>query len=370
MKGQWLGYLKGSNVALVTMNVDERENSYNGVAYFVDQSNTIPSLSIHFELLKKDIFQGVGECNSELIHPLDSRLLTPTSWELLKDKYIESQIPKSVNIKFKLTNQKLNVSAKTDIDTNVDGELEVSNLKSGSVLPSDLKSWNDFKQMIINSTDRSLYRGQNEPWKLQTSFHRQGRNDLTRYLREDIPELHRSLCNKTNHVFDLSNSEEFGALMNLAQHHGYPTPLLDWTLSPYVAAFFAFRGISSEDAKKSPDKKVRIYILSSEWRQKVAQNQNITSGQRHVSVIDLLGIENNRMIPQQATSSVTSVADIELHIKTVEQSLGIDFLHAVDLLWSERDKVVKELTLMGVTAGSLFPGLDGTCEELKERMFN
>jgi hypothetical protein len=30
---------------------------------------------------------------------------------------------------------------------------------------------------------------------------------------------------------------------------------------------------------------------------------------------------------------------------------------------------MKELALMGITAGSLFPGLDGACEELRERLF-
>jgi hypothetical protein len=35
----------------------------------------------------------------------------------------------------------------------------------------------------------------------------------------------------------------------------------------------------------------------------------------------------------------------------------------------ERKRVVRELGYMGITASSLFPGLDGACEELKERNF-
>jgi hypothetical protein len=35
------------------------------------------------------------------------------------------------------------------------------------------------------------------------------------------------------------------------RHHSYPSPLIDWTLSPYIAAFFAFRSIEKEIKKVS-----------------------------------------------------------------------------------------------------------------------
>jgi FRG domain len=38
------------------------------------------------------------------------------------------------------------------------------------------------------------------------------------------------------------------------RHHGFPSPLLDWTISPYVAAFFAF-----ESPPLSEDENVAIY---------------------------------------------------------------------------------------------------------------
>jgi hypothetical protein len=74
------------------------------------------------------------------------------------------------------------------------------------------------------------------------------------------------------------------------------------------------------------------------------------------------------MIPQQAASTVTNVDDIEAFIKAKEGDGG-QYLSAIDLPINERKKVVRELGYMGITAGSLFPGLDGACEELKERNF-
>jgi hypothetical protein len=35
------------------------------------------------------------------------------------------------------------------------------------------------------------------------------------------------------------------------RHHGFPSPLLDWSLSPYIAAFFAFRDTVPTAEKRS-----------------------------------------------------------------------------------------------------------------------
>ena len=88
----------------------------------------------------------------------------------------------------------------------------------------------------------------------------------------------------------------------------------------------------------------------------------------HFSISEFLAIENERMIPQQAASSVTNVDDIESYIRGHEID-GRTYLTAIDLSAQERRRAVQELQYMGITAGSLFPGLDGACEEIKERRF-
>jgi hypothetical protein len=174
-----------------------------------------------------------------------------------------------------------------------------------------------------------------------------------------------------NHVFDLSKPGERGALLHLAQHHGYPTPLLDWTWSPYVAAFFAYRGISNKyAANAAPEERVRIVLLASEqWRDGWQQYDNLLTATPHFSVLETMLIENSRAIPQQAAITISNIDDIESYVAAREPAGDPKYLMAIELPVHAREQVVRELSFMGVTAGSLLPGLDGACEELKERHF-
>jgi len=87
-------------------------------------------------------------------------------------------------------------------------------------------------------------------------------------------------------------------------------------------------------------------------------------------------IENERLVPQQAVTTVTNIDDIETYIQEKEaekqKETGEEYcyLRAIDIPISERNEVMKELAFMGITAGSMFPGLDGTREELREMLFD
>jgi hypothetical protein len=171
-------------------------------------------------------------------------------------------------------------------------------------------------------------------------------------------------------VFNLAIPDENGAFFNLVQHHGYPTPLLDWTFSPFVAAFFAYHQLRNTDARSAGDEKIRIFIFDQKaWRQKYAQITHLTWRKPHFSIMEFIAMDNERLIPQQSISSVTNVDDIESYIRSMTED-STEFLRVVDLPKRQRPSVMKELSVMGITAGSLFPGLDGACEELRERFFD
>jgi hypothetical protein len=62
------------------------------------------------------------------------------------------------------------------------------------------------------------------------------------------------------------------------------------------------------------------------------------------------------------------VDDVESLIRSRETS-DKSYLQVIELPVSERRHVLQELSVMGINAGSLFPGLDGACDQLKDRFF-
>lgn len=63
--------------------------------------------------------------------------------------------------------------------------------------------------------------------------------------------------------YDLVTDEQSEELWSVGQHHGLATPLIDWTLSPYVALFFAFEGADNQYEKENPCRV--IYVLNKSY---------------------------------------------------------------------------------------------------------
>jgi FRG domain len=369
MNGQWLGTYGGPAEGVVILNVDERESSYQGVAYLLPNDyKTFPASAAYFQTKDKVVSQFQFRTNS--IYAVDPISFAQQRWESVKAHYpdniafsLYADVVGSVDAKT------LTLSWKTDLDATGGCSLPRSRAAEPSELVPLVKDWGTFKEYVDSlKTKRFLFRGQDGPWRLRTSFHRTGRADIGRFLNEDIRVLRNHLSQRTKHFFNLDVPDELGAFFNLVQHHGYPTPLLDWTNSPYVAAFFAFRHVRKGGDHKFPT--VRIHVFDQAlWKAEQPQVLHLSFPGSNVSVAEFIAIENERMIPQQAVSTLSNVDDIESYIGSKETA-DKKYVFAIDLPASERDRVVRDLSYMGITAGSLFPGLDGACEELRERNFN
>lgn len=243
-------------------------------------------------------------------------------------------------------------------------------------MAQDIMSWNDYKSWIsiLVQSKKSFYcRGHaNDTWKLQTSFHREAsRNGITllQYLDSIIPEVHYQISAVLDEIIDLRNEHEFGSFLALIQHHGFPTPLLDWTLSPYIAAYFAFKEV---DDLYPVSETVRIYIFDYiEWTSTFNQPLNLRDMTiKYVSVLRPYAKFNPRIVSQQGTFTVTNIDDMGEYILSRSTESNKTFLYTALLSVKEKPNVLKELNLMGINEMTLFPGISGVCRSVKSQFFS
>ena len=343
-----------------------------GCAYAYDTNASLPST---FAVVRTPDKSNKSKFSAPLA-PLDPRTGEPTEWKNIADLFQGHNIavPKTAEVECEWDDKRLKISWVTDIGTSGSADIAKSKADQPSTYkPLPVSTWEEFKKHVTGLEQyRFIYRGQRTTQRLRSPFHRTGRGDMRNFFLQDIPILHRNLSARTKHVFNLADPLQNAAFLNMVQHHGYPTPLLDWTYSPFVAAYFAYHRVRKAEATKAkPDQKIRIFLFDAkEWRNSFAQILNVSVRWQHFSLVEPIAIENERLIPQQALSSFTTVDDIESYVEGKEADAHKQFLQVIDLPLCERDFVIRELTLMGVTAGSLFPGLDGACEELRERFFS
>jgi FRG domain len=233
-------------------------------------------------------------------------------------------------------------------------------------LPRNPVTWDQFRREI-NALDRHdwIFRGQTSAWPLRTTFHRKQRNDLITYSSDDVPAIESIVAAHAERWLDPRDEKAHAALLALAQHHGYPTPLLDWTESPYIAAYFAVRDPPPVDV----DGAGRIFALNSRiWKAGTRQARTIEEPHPHLTILHVLPLLNPRATQQQAVTMLSNVDDIEKFIRLFSE-VNADAFKWWDLPAESRQSTLAELEWMGITEAQLFPGLDGGFRSLARRRF-
>jgi hypothetical protein len=150
---------------------------------------------------------------------------------------------------------------------------------------------------------------------------------------------------------------QYYEFMAYLRHNGFPSPLVDWTKSPYIAAFFAFRNISS----KAKDVSIFVHMGKSMCGQDPCiwiLGPTIATDHKHYlqqSQYSICYREINGEIYYANHEDVKE--DVEEQTVLTKYTIPI----------SERKKVLRKLDSMNITAYSLFGSESSLMETLAMR---
>jgi predicted nucleotidyltransferase/HEPN domain-containing protein len=180
-----------------------------------------------------------------------------------------------------------------------------------------------------------------------------------------------SLPYDTDITYGSEYSTEKLRFMTYLRHNGFPSPLLDWTRSPYIAAFFAFNDLWTEIKPE--------YVSIFAYQEYTGLGKGRIWGEPYIHTIGSNIDTDKKHYLQQSEYSICAIkenksgkkyfASYEDVEKTGLPDERQDTLIKFNIPASEQYKVLGKLGLMNINAYSLFTSELSLIETLSVREF-
>jgi len=207
-----------------------------------------------------------------------------------------------------------------------------------------IETFYDFQEQMNGVKQSCLCRGvADASYDLTPSLFRRS---VPLHSDPDLLESHMMWLFKTHakaHLQRIPESEL--EWLTIARHHGLPTRLLDWSLSPLVACFFAVKDMIDHDGA--------VYIYDIDGFEK-EEDVKIKSLKRIVA-----------FFPSHATRRVAAQSGMFTLHPTSRKTLDNKKIKKIIIPSNVKTNFLKLLVKFGIHHGTLFPDLDGLSNYIK-----
>ncbi|OAS20461.1 FRG domain-containing protein [Paenibacillus oryzisoli] len=231
---------------------------------------------------------------------------------------------------------------------------------SDGVTHMKIESWSEFNRLIFDELldfTNYVWRGQRSAsWLLESTITRKFKNhteDKGELLKKHLENFKYATRGRRGSNPDtLKDNTDWWAL---GQHHGLATPLLDWSISPYVAAFFAF---AEERDDNDSNEGRAIFALE---KDDVGEKSRQLKGAEKIQFIKPFADDNPRLVNQ---SGLFTYGPLEIDLETLVKGYfkgenSHTKLIKIIIPESERSTILKGLNRMNINHSTLFPDLTG-----------